>query len=73
MANVKMCGQVKWYDKAKGYGFIKIDGREKDIFFHAKQWNPVAGASLPVEGEMLSFTLIDGPKGPYATNLERGA
>lgn len=64
-------GVIKWYNGTKGYGFIKVEGREKDIFFHAKQWNTAAMKTPPVEGEKLTFTIVDGPKGAYATNLVR--
>lgn len=64
-------GKVKWYDTVKGYGFIQVEGREKDIFFHAKQWNAAALNSLPVDGEGLDFIIADGPKGPYATEIKR--
>lgn len=67
----KIAGVVKWFDKAKGYGFIQVEGREKDIFFHAKAWNAMGTTALPVEGETMAFTLVNGPKGAYATDLER--
>jgi cold shock protein len=69
----KSVGQVKWYDQVKGYGFIKVDGREKDIFFHAKQWNLAALNSLPVDGETLHFTIEEGPKGAFAKEIVRAA
>ena len=68
MADVGVC---KWYNTTKGYGFIKVEGREKDIFFHAKQWNITAPGSPPVEGERLYFVIVDGPKGAYATDINR--
>ena len=64
-------GKVKWYDQVKGYGFIQVDGREKDIFFHAKVWNKVAQGSLPVEGETVNFLLTEGPKGAFASEIKR--
>lgn len=67
----KQLGVVKWYNSSKGYGFLKVEGREKDIFFHAKAWNALGTTALPVDGEPIAFTLEDGPKGSYATNLER--
>lgn len=64
-------GLIKWYDGKKGYGFIKVDGRDKDVFFHAKQWNLVSKLP-PVDNEPVTFTLVDGPKGAYATNINKG-
>lgn len=69
--NTKLKGQIKWYNSTKGYGFIKVEGREKDIFFHAKAWNLLGITVLPTEGETLAFTLVEGPKGAFATELER--
>lgn len=66
-------GIVKWYDQVKGYGFIKVEGKEKDIFFHAKQWNAASLSSLPVDGETIQFTIEDGPKGEFATGIIRHA
>ena len=68
---MKISGKVKWYDQVKGYGFIKVEGREKDIFFHAKHWNAAALNSLPVDGETIHFTVEDGPKGEFATSIAR--
>ena len=67
----KSFGTVKWYDQVKGYGFIKVEGREKDIFFHAKQWNAAALNSLPVDGEKLHFVIEEGPKGAFAKEIAR--
>lgn len=68
---MKAQGTIKWYNSSKGYGFIKVDGRDKDIFFHAKQWNAMGTTALPVEGETMAFTVVAGPKGDFATELER--
>ena len=71
MSDEQISGSVKWFNKDKGYGFITVDGQVKDVFFHAKQWNAAASGSLPVEGETLKFTVAQGPKGPFATNILR--
>ena len=51
----------------KGYGFIQTDG-SKDLFFHSKN---VQGASLDelYEGQKVTFTEGQGPKGPQADNV----
>ncbi len=55
----------------KGYGFIGVDGQEKDIFFHAK--NLVGGAQFSdlKEGDMVTFEMEDSPRGPQAINVAR--
>ena len=71
MSDGNMRGAVKWFNKTKGYGFITVDGQVKDVFFHAKQWNVAAPGSLPVEGETLTFIIVNGEKGPFATDIAR--
>lgn len=71
MSDSKISGCVKWYNETKGYGFISVTGREKDIFFHAKQWNAASMKGDPVEGETLLFVIAAGPKGDYATDIAR--
>lgn len=53
----------------KGFGFIKVEGREKDLFFHTKD---VAGGAFDSfrEGDKVSFDIDEtGPKGPAAVNV----
>ena len=64
-------GIVKWYNVEKGYGFIQVAGRDKDIFFHAKQWHAASLGSMPVDGEKLTFVIEQGPKGAFATHIAR--
>lgn len=70
--SMRINGKVKWYNSVKGYGFIKVDGKDKDVFFHAKNWNLVGRGMLPVEGEPLNFTLNQGDKGEFASDIQRG-
>jgi CspA family cold shock protein len=53
-----------------GYGFIKPDNGEKDVFFHAQSLVDVAFDDLQ-EGENVTFDVEQGPKGPAATNVRR--
>ena len=53
-----------------GYGFIKPDDGEKDVFFHAQSLVDVAFDDLQ-EGENVTFDVEQGPKGPAATNVRR--
>lgn len=64
-------GKVKWFDTEKGYGFISVDGMEKDVFLHAKQVTASNVAGPLNEGDSVRFNLNSGPKGAFATNLSR--
>lgn len=54
----------------KGFGFIKIEGQEKDLFFHS---NELVGVSFDElrEGDTLSFEVGESPKGPNAVKVSR--
>ena len=54
----------------KGFGFIKVEGQEKDLFFHS---NELVGVSFDElrEGDTLSFEVADSPKGPNAVKVSR--
>ena len=62
-------GKVKWFNGAKGFGFIERDDKEKDVFVHASAAN-VAGFDLN-EGDALTFEVENGEKGPSAVNLQK--
>ena len=61
-------GTVKWFNDAKGFGFITPDGGGKDLFVHfsAIQGN---GFKTLAENQKVQFEAADGPKGPQATNV----
>ncbi len=54
----------------KGFGFIKRDGQEKDLFFHS---NELVGVSFDElrEGDKLTFEVAESPKGPNAVKVSR--
>jgi len=54
----------------RGFGFIKPDDSDKDLFFHANSLSGVAFEELR-EGDAVTFEVEDGPKGPAATNVAR--
>lgn len=54
----------------KGFGFITVDGEEKDLFFHGNELKGVTFEELKV-GDRVSFEKADSPKGPNATNVTR--
>ncbi len=53
-----------------GFGFIKIDGEEKELFFHANELKNVSFPELAL-GEALSFDIEEGPKGLNAVNISK--
>ena len=54
----------------KGFGFIAIEGEEKDLFFHTSALVGVTFDEL-AEGDVVSFETEDSDKGPRATNVQR--
>ena len=54
----------------KGFGFIAVDGEDKDLFFHSNELKNVKFEELK-EGDRVSFDKTDSPKGPNATNVNR--
>ena len=61
-------GTVKWFNDAKGFGFITPDGGGKDLFAHfsAIQGN---GFKTLTENRKVTFDVTTGPKGDQATNI----
>ncbi|HEY4520050.1 MAG TPA: cold shock domain-containing protein [Candidatus Paceibacterota bacterium] len=54
----------------KGFGFIKREGQEKDLFFHSNELVGVTFAELH-EGDKVTFEVADSPKGPNAVKVSR--
>lgn len=65
-----MTGTIKTILREKGFGFISREGEAKDLFFHSKELKGVAMDELK-EGDTVSFEVVDGPKGPAATNVSK--
>ncbi|HSM68681.1 MAG TPA: cold-shock protein [Xanthomonadales bacterium] len=61
-------GTVKWFNDAKGFGFITPENGEKDVFVHFSSIQAGGFKSL-AEGQRVSFEVTDGPKGPQASNV----
>ena len=62
-------GTVKWFNDAKGFGFIEQDGGQ-DVFVHHSAIKADGFKSLS-EGERVSFEVVDGQKGPAAQNVSK--
>lgn len=65
-----MTGTIKTLVEDKGFGFIAREGETKDLFFHSKELKGVTYEELK-EGDTVTFDVVDGEKGPAATNVSR--
>jgi CspA family cold shock protein len=64
-----MKGKVKWFNAAKGYGFITTE-EGNDVFVHYSAIAAEGYKSLE-EGQAVEFEVTSGPKGPAATNVKK--
>ena len=62
-------GRVKWFNENKGFGFIDVDGQDKDVFIHHSAIS-MAGFRTLQEGQRVSFDIEQGQKGPSAVNVK---
>src|SRR5215469_4398516 len=70
-STMRIAGKVKWFNNAKGYGFIERDSGS-DVFVH---FSAIQGAGFRTleEGQAVEFEIVDGPKGPQAGNVTKVA
>lgn len=63
----RISGTVKWFNDAKGFGFIQREGGP-DVFVHFSAIQSNGFKSL-AEGDQVEFEIVDGQKGPQAANV----
>jgi CspA family cold shock protein len=65
---MRQTGTVKWFNDAKGFGFITPKDGAKDCFVH---YSAIQGAGFKtlVEGDEVEYDLVNGEKGPAAANV----
>jgi CspA family cold shock protein len=68
-SSMRITGKVKWFNNAKGYGFIEREGGN-DVFVH---FSAIQGSGFRTleEGQEVEFEIVDGPKGPQAGNVTK--
>jgi cold shock protein len=59
-------GNIKWFDKKKGYGFVDYEG--SDVFLH---YSEILGKYIPEDNDLISFEVIKGEKGLRAKEISK--
>ena len=65
---VTVAGKVKWFDEAKGFGFVQSNDGGKDVFVHISILGP-SGVSRLVEGQPVTMQVVDTQKGREALSI----
>jgi cold shock protein len=63
-----LSGKVKWFNNAKGFGFILADGQDEDLFAHFSAIQ-MDGYKTLKAGQSVNFDIVQGPKGLHAINI----
>jgi len=63
-----MLGTVKWFNQEKGYGFVEVDGTDRDVFLHYSAIE-VDGFKTLEQDQRVEFEIGEGPKGPQAEHV----
>jgi CspA family cold shock protein len=66
----RVSGTVKWFNNAKGFGFITREQEDGDVFVHFRSILGEGYRTLN-EGQAVEFTLVEGPKGLQAENVQK--
>lgn len=61
-------GTVKWFNPEKGYGFLSVDGTDRDVFVHFSAIE-MDGFKTLEEDQRVQFQIVQGPKGPQAESV----
>ena len=62
-------GKVKWFNNAKGYGFVLPDNGGEDLFIHYSAIQ-MDGYKTLKAGQEIQFEVVEGPKGLHAVNIQ---
>ena len=62
-------GTVKWFNPRKGYGFIKLDDEDGDVFVHSKEVKGAGFRNELYQDQHVEFEVVQGEKGPMAKNV----
>lgn len=68
MDSISVLGHVKWFDNRKGFGFLRCEECDEDVFIH---YTNIVGEGFKIleDGQGVSFELARGDKGWHATNV----
>jgi len=66
--NGRLTGTVQWFSRVKGYGFVRPDTQEEDVFVHYSSIRGDGYRNLD-EGQRVEFSMEDTPKGPQAVDV----
>ena len=64
-------GTVKWFNPRRGYGFIVPDQGAAEVFVHYSEIVTDEGFRTLYAADRVEFDVVDGPKGPYASNVRK--
>lgn len=68
MSNDTRRGRVKWFNSEKGYGFLSVDGEDRDVFVHYSAID-MDGYKALDEDQLVEFRIVTGPKGAQAESV----